>query len=114
MLENKEIAYAIGAFIEKYSSDCNRVTWNQSNESPFKVEYASKIKVEENTLKTSSTDPEVWEFKASATIHFKEKKGTSIPVNAQREIKGRAIVKEIKNAINQILPNVEQILITNY
>ena len=59
-------------------------------------------------------DPEVWEFKASATIHFKEKKGTSIPVNAQREIKGRAIVKEIKNAINQILPHVEQILITNY
>lgn len=114
MLENKEIAYAIGAFIEKYSSNRNCVTWSQSNDCPFDVEYASKIKVEEDTLKTSSTDPELWEFDASATIRFKEKKGTAIPFDAQRKIKGRAIVKEIKNVINQILPDVKQVLITNY
>ena len=114
MLENKEIAYAIGTFIEKYSSNRNCVTWSQSNDCPFDVEYASKIKVEEDTLKTSSTDPELWEFDASATIRFKEKEGSSIPVDAQREIKGRAIIKEINNSINQVLPDVEQVLIINY
>lgn len=114
MLENKEIAYAIGAFIEKYSSYSNCVTWEQSDNCPFEVEYASEIKVEEKTLNYSNNDPELWEFSASATIRFKEKEGTAIPFDAQRKIKGRAIVKEIKNVINQILPDVKQVLITNY
>lgn len=114
MLENKEIAYAIGAFIEKYSSDCNRVTWSQSDDNPFKVEWASKIEVEEDSLKFSDEGPKLWEFNASATVCFKEKKGTSIPVNTQCKIKGSAIIKESINSSNQILPDVKQVLITNY
>ena len=105
MLNNKEIAYAIGTFIDKYGSDSSKVTWPE--DVLFKVESAVNIDVMEESVKELKTG--LWKFEASANVTSQEKEGPKIRMTAQKTFKGYAKIEEIINNVKQAIPNVEQV-----
>lgn len=105
MLNNKEIADAIGAFIDKYGSDSSKVTWPE--DVFFKVESAANIGVMEESVKELKTG--LWKFEASANVTSLEKEGPKIRMTAHKTFKGYAKIEEIINNVKQAITNVEQV-----
>lgn len=99
-MERKEIAYQIGAHLEKYYAT-NSVKFPQTI---FKIKQIAEVSIKEDTISKLSYGTT---FKGSATITISDTTTNILTTLKKRNIEGVALIEEIQN-----LPKVKYLTIT--
>ena len=106
-MNKKDVAYAIGTFIEKYHNDASRVkmpTWH------FKIKQVFNVNLPETSLKEDSTN--LWTFNVTAEI-IKTDSPETVPMREKVNMVGSANVTSYTNrGTTEELPEVKLVIIT--
>ena len=106
-MNKKDVAYAIGTFIEKYHNDASRVkmpTWH------FKIKQVFNVNLPEASLKEDRKN--LWNFNATAEI-IKTDSPETVLVREKVNMEGRANVMSYTNrGTTEELPEVKLVIIT--
>ena len=106
-MNKKDVAYAIGIFIEKYHNDASRVkmpTWH------FKIKQVFNVNLPEASLKEDRKN--LWNFNATAEI-IKTDSPETVLVREKVNMEGRANVMSYTNrGTTEELPEVKLVIIT--
>ncbi len=107
IMENIEIAKAIGIFIEKYYDAPSVILPDLS---PFVVDFINNVVVDDDSL--SKVNDEIYTYKAKANVKLYDKNTVKVLKTVHCELIGNASVVCQTNAIKQAFPYVQNVVLT--